>query len=99
MMPESSSRSSRASSLEGVLRGRTPLEDSSGRSTTWPCPNPGDLLPKGKIAEARASYEEQIEHAVKDMVYVASRMYEAGADGINFDTTAAAGDAEFCATL
>jgi dimethylamine--corrinoid protein Co-methyltransferase len=64
-----------------------------------PCPNPGDLLPKGKIAEARASYEEQIEHAVKDMVYVASRMYEAGADGINFDTTAAAGDAEFYATI
>jgi len=64
-----------------------------------PCPNPGDLLPKGKIAEARASYEEQIEHSVKDMVYVASQMYEAGADGINFDTTAAAGDAEFMATL
>ena len=64
-----------------------------------PCPNPGDLLPKGKIAEARASYEEQIEHAVKDMMYVASHMYEAGADGINFDTTAAAGDAEFLATL
>ena len=64
-----------------------------------PCPNPGDLLPKGKIAEARASYDEQIEHAVKDMVYVGSRMYEAGADGINFDTTAAAGDAEFYATL
>ncbi len=64
-----------------------------------PCPNPGDLLPKGKIAEARASYEEQIEHAIKDMVYVGTRMYEAGADGINFDTTAAAGDAEFLATL
>lgn len=64
-----------------------------------PCVNPGDLLPKGKIAEARASYEEQIEHSVKDMVYVASHMYEAGADGINFDTTGAAGDAEFYATL
>jgi dimethylamine--corrinoid protein Co-methyltransferase len=64
-----------------------------------PCPNPGDLLPKGKIAEARASYEEQIEHAVKDMVYVASHMYEAGADGVNFDTTAAAGDPEFLAAL
>jgi dimethylamine--corrinoid protein Co-methyltransferase len=64
-----------------------------------PCPNPGDLLPKGKIKEARESYEQQIEHSVKDMVYVASRMYEAGADGINFDTTAAAGDAEFYATL
>ncbi len=43
-----------------------------------PCPNPGDLLPKGKIAEARASYEEQIELAVNDMVYVAGCMYEAG---------------------
>jgi dimethylamine--corrinoid protein Co-methyltransferase len=64
-----------------------------------PCPNPADLLPKGKIAEARASYEEAIEYAVKDMVYVASEMYESGADGINFDTAAAAGDAEFLATL
>jgi dimethylamine--corrinoid protein Co-methyltransferase len=64
-----------------------------------PCDNPADLLPNGKIAEARASYEEQIEYATKDMVYVASQMYEAGADGINFDTTAAAGDPEFMATL
>jgi len=64
-----------------------------------PCPNPADLLPQGKIAEARASYEEAIEFAIKDMVYVASEMYESGADGINFDTAAAAGDAEFLATL
>jgi dimethylamine--corrinoid protein Co-methyltransferase len=64
-----------------------------------PCPNPADLLPQGKISEARASYEEAVEHAVKDMVYVGSEMYETGADGINFDTTAAAGDAEFLAAL
>jgi len=64
-----------------------------------PCPNPADLLPKGKIAEARASYAEAVEYAVKDMVYVGSEMYESGADGINFDTAAAAGDAEFLATL
>jgi dimethylamine--corrinoid protein Co-methyltransferase len=64
-----------------------------------PFPNPGDLLPKGKIDEARASYDGQIEHAIKDMVYVGSHMYEAGADGINFDTTGAAGDAEFYASL
>jgi dimethylamine--corrinoid protein Co-methyltransferase len=64
-----------------------------------PCPNPADLLPKGKIAEARASYEQAIELATNDMVYVGSAMYEAGADGINFDTTAAAGDAEFLAAL
>ena len=64
-----------------------------------PCTNPADLLPKGKIAEARESYEQAIEYATNDMVYVGSAMYEAGADGINFDTTAAAGDAEFLATL
>ena len=64
-----------------------------------PCPNPADLLPQGKIAEAQASYEEAVEYAVSDMVYVGSEMYETGADGINFDTTAAAGDAEFLATL
>jgi len=64
-----------------------------------PCPNPGDLLPKGQIKEARTSFEEQIELSIKDMVYVGSHMYEAGADGINFDTAGAAGDAEFSATL
>ena len=64
-----------------------------------PCPNPMALIPQGKISEARAAQEEMAEHAVKDMVYVGSVMYESGADGINFDTTAAAGDAEFLAAL
>ena len=64
-----------------------------------PFPNPSELLPMGKIDEARAAYEGAIEHAVKDIVYVASAMYEAGADGINFDTTGAAGDADFMAAL
>ena len=40
-----------------------------------------------------------VELAVKDMVYVASALYESGADGINFDTTGAAGDPDFLATL
>ena len=64
-----------------------------------PCINPMELLPQGKIAEARVAQEEMIEHAVKDMVYVGSAMYESGVDGINFDTTGAAGDADFLATL
>lgn len=64
-----------------------------------PCPNPMDLLPQGKISEAKASFEAAMELAIKDMVYVGSQMYEIGADGINFDTTAAAGDAEFLAAL
>jgi dimethylamine--corrinoid protein Co-methyltransferase len=64
-----------------------------------PCPNPADLLPKGKIAEAQKSYEEAIELAVADMVYVGSEMYKAGADGINIDTVGAGGDADFLAAL
>ena len=64
-----------------------------------PCPNPMELLPQGKITEARVAQEEMMEHAVKDMVYVGSAMYESGADGINFDTAGAAGDADFLATL
>lgn len=64
-----------------------------------PVPNPAELMPKGKIKEAQEAQEEAIELAVKDMVYVASKLYESGADGINFDTTGAAGDADVKATL
>lgn len=64
-----------------------------------PVPNPAELLPMGKISEAREAHEQAVELAVKDMVYVASAMHESGADGINFDTTGAAGDPDFLATL
>lgn len=64
-----------------------------------PTKNPVELLPKGKIKEAREAYEEAIELLVKDLVFTASKMYEAGADGINFDTTGSAGDADFLAAL
>ena len=64
-----------------------------------PCANPGDLLPQGKFEEAKEAYAQAIELAIKDMIFVGSELYEAGADGINFDTTGAAGDAEFYAAL
>lgn len=64
-----------------------------------PFPNPSELLPKGKIDEARASFEEAVEAAVDDIVFISSAMYESGADGINFDTTGAAGDPDFLAAL
>ena len=64
-----------------------------------PMPNPGDLLPLGKIKEAQESYEAAIDMAVNDMVYCASAFYEAGADGINFDTVGASGDPDFKAAL
>lgn len=64
-----------------------------------PFPNPSELLPDGKIDEARASQEMAAEEAVKDIVFVAGSMYESGVDGINMDTVGAAGDADFLAGL
>ena len=64
-----------------------------------PCGNWSELLPELRIDEARAAQEEAVELAVEDMVFVAESMWEAGADGINFDTAAAAGDGDFLATL
>ncbi len=40
-----------------------------------------------------------MEHAVKDITYIADGMYAAGADGMNFDTCGASGDADFLAAL
>ena len=64
-----------------------------------PFPNPLDLLPKGKIAEARATLEGMVEAAVSDIVSVGSLVYESGVDGINIDTAGAVGDADFLASL
>ena len=64
-----------------------------------PLANWSELLPLGKIDEARAAQEEAIELAVKDMVYIAGGMFEAGADGINLDTCGASGDADILAAL
>jgi dimethylamine--corrinoid protein Co-methyltransferase len=64
-----------------------------------PCGNPSDLLPLGKVKEALASQEEAVAHATRDMIYVCEALAEVGTDGINFDTTGAAGDTDFKATL
>jgi dimethylamine--corrinoid protein Co-methyltransferase len=64
-----------------------------------PCDNWNELLPLGRIAEARASQEEAVEMAVVDMVHLADSQYEAGADAIDWDTTGASGDPEFLAAL
>jgi len=64
-----------------------------------PFPNPADLLPEGRIDEAREAQEQAGERVTRDMVFVAAKMAEIGTDGINFDTTASAGDVEFLATL
>jgi len=64
-----------------------------------PVQNPSELMAIGKIKEAREAHEEAIEYAVKDMVYVASELYESGVDAIDFDTTGSAGDPDFLAAL
>jgi dimethylamine---corrinoid protein Co-methyltransferase len=64
-----------------------------------PIPNWSELLPVGKIDEAREAQEEAAEMLVEDINFVADHMVEAGTDGIDFDTTGAAGDADFLAGL
>jgi len=64
-----------------------------------PFANPADLLPDGRIEEARETQLEAAARLRDDMLYISRAMAEVGADGIDFDTTASAGDAEFLATL
>ena len=64
-----------------------------------PVDNWAELLPLGKLKEAWAAQEEAVEHAVRDIVYVADGMYEVGVDGMNFDTCGASGDADLLAAL
>jgi dimethylamine---corrinoid protein Co-methyltransferase len=64
-----------------------------------PIDNWSELLPLGKVPEAREAQEKACEMAVKDIYFVAEAMHEAGSDGINFDTVGASGDADFLASL
>ncbi len=64
-----------------------------------PIANWSQLLPLGRIDEARAAQEEAVEMAVEDIVFVAQGMVEAGIDFIDLDTSGAAGDADFLAAL
>lgn len=64
-----------------------------------PAPNWSELLPLGRIAEAREAQLEAVEHLEKDMWCVAEAMIAAGADGLDFDTAGASGDADLLATL
>jgi dimethylamine--corrinoid protein Co-methyltransferase len=64
-----------------------------------PCQNWNELLPLADIDGARGAEEEAVEMAVADMVKLADAMWEAGADGLDWDTTGASGDPEFLAAL
>lgn len=64
-----------------------------------PYENPGDLMKAFKIKEAQESMESAADHLIRDAVYVMQHMMESGADGVNFDTTGAAGDGDVYATI
>ncbi len=64
-----------------------------------PHPNPADLLPRGKIAEARETQEAAAAHLRNDLVFVGKKMNSIGCEGLNFDTCGSAGDADFLAAL
>ena len=64
-----------------------------------PFENPGDLMKAFKIREAQESMEHAADHLTRDMIWIMQRLMSAGADGVNFDTTGAAGDGDMFATL
>jgi dimethylamine--corrinoid protein Co-methyltransferase len=64
-----------------------------------PYPNPAELLPEGKIKQALEAQEIALEHLSQDLVYIGKQMNGVGCEGLNFDTSASAGDADFKATL
>jgi len=64
-----------------------------------PCPNPGDLMPAGKIKEAQQAQEKAAELLEKDLVFVGKKMASVGCEGLNLDTSGSAGDADFMAAL
>lgn len=64
-----------------------------------PCPNPGELMPAGKIKEAREAQEHAADYLKKDLVFVGKKMASVGCEGLNFDTSGSAGDADFMAAL
>jgi dimethylamine--corrinoid protein Co-methyltransferase len=64
-----------------------------------PYPNFAELMPLGKIDEARKAQEDAAEVLKEDMIFVGKKLNEMGCEGLNFDTAASSGDADFYATL
>jgi dimethylamine---corrinoid protein Co-methyltransferase len=64
-----------------------------------PCPNAAELMPEGKIKEALEAQEQAAEYLKDDLVFVGKRLADVGLEGLNFDTSGSAGDADFLAAL
>lgn len=64
-----------------------------------PCPNAAELMPLGKIDEARKSQEQAADYLTDDLVFIGKKLADIGLEGLNFDTCGSAGDADFLAAL
>jgi dimethylamine--corrinoid protein Co-methyltransferase len=64
-----------------------------------PHPNPADLLPQGKIKESQEAQEAAAEQMRQDLVFVGKKFNGMGCEGLNFDTSGSAGDADYWAAL
>ncbi|KXB05635.1 hypothetical protein AKJ49_00390 [candidate division MSBL1 archaeon SCGC-AAA382A03] len=62
-------------------------------------PTPTDLMKEGKFEEAKETQENAKEKMLEDMRYIGKVLAKTGLDGLNIDTAAAAGDAEFYGVL
>jgi len=86
-------------SVVPLLYGAMPNLGTYYQSLGGKWPSPTDLMKQGRLADARKTQENAAQDLVKDIVYVARMMCQAGTDGLNLDTAGAAGDAEFYASL
>jgi dimethylamine--corrinoid protein Co-methyltransferase len=64
-----------------------------------PYPNAAELMPLGKIDEARKSQEQAADSLTDDLVFVGKKLAEVGLEGLNFDTCGSTGDADYLAAL
>jgi len=64
-----------------------------------PFPNPGPLMKDGKIDKALEAQEKAVDKSIEDIEYIAKKLAKLGLDGLNLDTTGAAGDPDFKAAL
>ena len=61
--------------------------------------NPPDLMRDFKIDEAMQEGEKAADAMYEDIVYIGNKILSTGVDGMDFDTTASAGDLDFVASL
>ncbi len=64
-----------------------------------PHENPADLLPQGKIKEARDVQVAAAQQLRDDLVFVGKKLNTVGCEGLNLDTSGSAGDADFWAAV